>query len=183
MLARVLLIRFRCGFTVQLALLAFLVVPAVLVSQVAQAEPPYEGPDRVEEWEGKRVLVVTPHPDDETFTSGGTLALMADRGNEIHVVVYTTDNAGSRDPEMTHERLAAIRKAEEENACKILGIPIEKHHLASATTTVCWSTWIVASSRSRWLVRSGASSRTCSSPWIPVHPTFSTTRATIAQER
>ncbi len=104
---------------------AALLVAGSSQGQVAQAEPPYDGPDRVEEWEGKRVLVVTPHPDDETFTSGGTLAMMAERGNEIHVVVYTTDNAGSRDPEMTHERLAAIRKAEEENACRILGIPVE----------------------------------------------------------
>ncbi|MEM1249251.1 MAG: PIG-L deacetylase family protein [Acidobacteriota bacterium] len=93
--------------------------------QVAVAEPPYTGSDRVEEWTGKKVLVVTPHPDDETFTSGGTLALLADRGNDIHVVIYTSDNAGSRDPSMTHDRLAAIRRAEEEDACRILGIPSE----------------------------------------------------------
>jgi LmbE family N-acetylglucosaminyl deacetylase len=92
-------------------------------AQVTLAEPEYTGRDRVEHWRGKRILVVTPHPDDETFTSGGTLALLARNRNEIHVVIYTNDNAGSRDPSMTHERLAAIRKAEEENACRILGIP------------------------------------------------------------
>lgn len=91
--------------------------------QVAQAEPEYTGDDRIEEWTGKRILVVTPHPDDETFTSGGTLALLARAGNDIRIVIYTSDNAGSRDPEMTHERLAAIRRAEEEEACRILGIP------------------------------------------------------------
>jgi LmbE family N-acetylglucosaminyl deacetylase len=94
-----------------------------LAAQITQPEPEYTGTDRIEQWQGKKILVVTPHPDDETFTSGGTLALLAERGNEIHVVIYTTDNAGSRDPEMTHERLAAIRKAEEEAACTILGIP------------------------------------------------------------
>lgn len=94
-------------------------------AQVTMPEPAYTGTDRVEAWRGKRILVVTPHPDDETFTSGGTLALLARNDNEIHVVIYTNDNAGSRDPSMTHERLAAIRKAEEENACRILGIPVE----------------------------------------------------------
>jgi len=92
------------------------------VAQVAVAEPEYTGDDRVERWEGKTILVVTPHPDDDTFTSGGTLAMLAPK-NKIHVLIYTSDNAGSRDPSMTHERLAAIRKAEEEEACRILGIP------------------------------------------------------------
>jgi LmbE family N-acetylglucosaminyl deacetylase len=93
-------------------------------AQVAVAEPEYTGSDRVEQWEGKTILVVTPHPDDDTFTSGGTLALLAPK-NRIHVLIYTSDNAGSRDPSMTHERLAAIRKAEQEEACRILGIPAE----------------------------------------------------------
>jgi LmbE family N-acetylglucosaminyl deacetylase len=90
--------------------------------QVTLAEPEYTGDDRVERWRGKRVLVVTPHPDDETFTAGGTLALLAAGGNDIRIVIYTSDNAGSRDPAMTHERLATIRRAEEEDACRILGI-------------------------------------------------------------
>ncbi len=94
-------------------------------AQVSRPEREYTGADRIEEWSGRRVLVVTPHPDDETFTSGGTLAILAANGNDIRVVVYTTDNAGSRDPEMTKDRLKAIRRAEEEEACRILGIPKE----------------------------------------------------------
>ena len=93
-----------------------------VVAQIATAEAEYAGTDRVEEWRGKTILVLTPHPDDETFSAGGTLARLARNGNAIHVVIYTSDNAGSRDPQMTHERLAAIRKAEEERACEILGI-------------------------------------------------------------
>ena len=94
-------------------------------AQVSRPEPEYTGSDRIEEWSGRRILVVTPHPDDETFTSGGTLAILAANGNDIQVVVYTTDNAGSRDPDMTRDRLKAIRRAEEEEACRILGIPKE----------------------------------------------------------
>ena len=40
-------------------------------------------------------------------------------------MIYTNDNKGSRDLEMTSERLARIRKAEEEAACEVLGIPVE----------------------------------------------------------
>lgn len=110
--------------TAAIGLAASLTLGAVAGAQIAQAEPEYTGPDRVEQWTGKTVLVVTPHPDDETFTSGGTLAILAEN-NDVHVLIYTSDNAGSRDPEMTHERLASIRKSEEETACAALGIPIE----------------------------------------------------------
>ena len=101
---------------------------APAAAQISRPEPEYAGSDRIEEWSGRRILVVTPHPDDETFTSGGTLALLAAKGNDIQVVIYTTDNAGSRDPEMTKDRLKGIRRAEEEEACRILGIPKENIH-------------------------------------------------------
>lgn len=81
--------------------------------------------ERIETWRGKTVLVFTPHPDDELFGAGGTLALLARNGNRIIVVIYTNDNKGSFDLEMTSERLARIRKAEEEAALGALGIPKE----------------------------------------------------------
>lgn len=81
--------------------------------------------DRVEEWRGKTVMVFTPHPDDDLFGPGGTLALMARNQNRIIVVIYTNDNKGSFDLEMTSERLARIRKAEEEAALGTIGIPKE----------------------------------------------------------
>lgn len=79
--------------------------------------------DRVENWKGKTIMVFTPHPDDETFSMGGTMARLAANGNKLVVVIYTNDNRGSRDPEMTRERLAEIRRAEEEKACEHLGVP------------------------------------------------------------
>ncbi|HEO70131.1 MAG TPA: PIG-L family deacetylase [Candidatus Hydrogenedentes bacterium] len=81
--------------------------------------------ERVETWQGKSILVFTPHPDDETFSMGGTLARLAANGNSIVIVIFTNDNRGSKDLEMTRERLARIRRAEEEEACRILGIPKE----------------------------------------------------------
>ena len=56
------------------------------------------------------------------FGCGGTLALLAKNGNQIRIVIYTNDDKGSFDLEMTSERLARIRKAEEEASNETLGI-------------------------------------------------------------
>lgn len=80
---------------------------------------------RLETLQGKTIMLFTPHPDDDTFCCAGTLALLAKNQNKIHIVIYTNDDKGSYDPEMTSERLARIRKAEEEEACRIIGIPKE----------------------------------------------------------
>jgi LmbE family N-acetylglucosaminyl deacetylase len=77
----------------------------------------------IETWKGKTVLIFTPHPDDDTFGCGGIMKILADNGNNVQIVIYTNDDKGSLDLEMTSERLARIRKAEEEKACEILGIP------------------------------------------------------------
>lgn len=68
-------------------------------------------------------MVFTPHPDDETLMCAGTLKLLTSNGNQVLVVIYTNDNKGSLDLEMTRERLAGIRRAEEEAASQVLGIP------------------------------------------------------------
>jgi LmbE family N-acetylglucosaminyl deacetylase len=88
----------------------------------SQVQPP------LEEYRGKTILLFTPHPDDDTFCCAGTLALLAKGGNNIRIVIYTNDDKGSYDPDMTSERLAAIRMHEEEEACRILGIP--KDHIS-----------------------------------------------------
>lgn len=106
--------------------IALFAAPHGLLAQVARAEPDYVGEDRIEKWTGKTVLMVTPHPDDDTFTSGGLLAMLAAGGNNVQILIYTSDNAGSNDPAMTKERLAEIRRREQEQACEILGIGKDK---------------------------------------------------------
>ena len=81
--------------------------------------------ERLENYSNKTVLVFTPHPDDDTFAVGGTLALLARNKNRVVIVIYTNDNKGSYDQDMTSERLARIRKSEEEASCAVLGIPKE----------------------------------------------------------
>ena len=80
---------------------------------------------RVENLRGKTVMLFTPHPDDDHFCCAGTLAKLAKNGNKIIVVIYTNDDKGSADLDMTSERLARIRKAEEEAAARVVGIPKE----------------------------------------------------------
>lgn len=80
---------------------------------------------RLEEMHDKTVLVFTPHPDDEVFGVGGTIALLNRHHNKVIVAIYTNDDKGSQDPEMTRERLAAIRKHEEEESEAVLGTPKE----------------------------------------------------------
>jgi LmbE family N-acetylglucosaminyl deacetylase len=74
---------------------------------------------------GKTVLIFTPHPDDEVWGAGGTIALLNQHHNKVYIVLYTNDDKGSYDPEMSSQRLARIRKAEEESAEAVLGTPKE----------------------------------------------------------
>src|SRR5260221_9401647 len=83
--------------------------------------------ERLENYTNKTVLIFTPHPDDDTFAVGGTMALLARNKNRVIVVIYTNDNKGSYDQKMTSKRLARIRKSEEEASCAVLGIP--KDHI------------------------------------------------------
>jgi LmbE family N-acetylglucosaminyl deacetylase len=70
----------------------------------------------------ERVMVITAHPDDSEFGAGGTVAKLAREGKEITYVIVTDGSKGSRDRTMTPARLAAIRKEEQTNAARTLGV-------------------------------------------------------------
>jgi len=65
----------------------FLMIFALLTCVVRAQE-------RIEQWKGKTAMVFTPHPDDDLFGCGGTLALLVKNGNKIIIVIYTNDNKG-----------------------------------------------------------------------------------------
>jgi len=67
-------------------------------------------------------MVVVAHPDDAEFLCAGTVAKWAARGCEVTYVVITKGDKGSDDPEMTTERLAAIRETEQRAAGAVLGV-------------------------------------------------------------
>ena len=81
--------------------------------------------ERFESCSNRTVLVFTPHPDDDTFAVARALAIPAKNKNRVVIVIYTNDNKGSCDQEMTSEHLGRIREAEEEASCAVLGIPSE----------------------------------------------------------
>ncbi|WP_041276197.1 bacillithiol biosynthesis deacetylase BshB2 [Desulfosporosinus acidiphilus] len=73
----------------------------------------------------RHVLVVFPHPDDETFGCGGTLALFAKSGVPITYVCGTLGQMGRNMGKpffANRESLPKIREAELEEACKAIGI-------------------------------------------------------------
>ena len=80
---------------------------------------------RLEELHNKTILVFTPHPDDDVFGAGGTIALLNRNHNKVLIVVYTNDDKGSYDPDMSSQRLAGIRRAEQEASEGLLGTPKE----------------------------------------------------------
>jgi LmbE family N-acetylglucosaminyl deacetylase len=69
----------------------------------------------------QRVLIVVAHPDDAEFMAGGSLAHWSANGASIHYLLVTDGTGGSRDPNQTPEKLAAIRREEQRNAARILG--------------------------------------------------------------
>ncbi len=70
-------------------------------------------------------MVVVAHPDDAEFMVAGTVALWAAAGCEVTYVVITRGDKGSDDPEMTPDKLAEIREAEQRAAGALLGV---KHY-------------------------------------------------------
>jgi LmbE family N-acetylglucosaminyl deacetylase len=68
------------------------------------------------------VLVITAHPDDAEIGAGGTVAKWVGEGREVIYAVCTNGDKGSSDPDMTSERLAQIRRQEQIEAAKTLGV-------------------------------------------------------------
>jgi len=77
---------------------------------------------------GKRLLFAFPHPDDESFGPGGTIAKYARNGVDVHYVCATRGEVGTVDAELLKpyahlpedQRLGALRGQELRNAADIL---------------------------------------------------------------
>ncbi len=67
----------------------------------------------------RRVLVLSPHPDDEAIGCGGTLRWHVEQGDQIQVIFLTSGEQGVRgqDPKQT----SRIRMEEAKAAAKVLG--------------------------------------------------------------
>lgn len=91
---------------------------------------------------GKRVLVLAPHPDDETIGCGGTLALHSAAGDPVRVLILTNGAKGDVSARFDRNAYIAMRQQETLAACADLGIsdvmfwPYEDRELSDSGTAV-----------------------------------------------
>jgi LmbE family N-acetylglucosaminyl deacetylase len=71
---------------------------------------------------GQTILVVGAHPDDNDFGSGATVAKAAADGAKVIYLIATTGQRGSSDEAMTPRKLSNLRKREQKEAAKMLGV-------------------------------------------------------------
>lgn len=69
-----------------------------------------------------RVVVVSPHPDDEVLALGGTMRMLALAGSELTIVAVTDGEASHPRSVITARALAERRMAERAEALTILGL-------------------------------------------------------------
>ena len=72
--------------------------------------------------EYKKGLVVVAHADDAEYGCSGTVARLIHEGWDIAYVLCTDGSKGSAEDGMTEKKLASIRKKEQEDAGKVLGL-------------------------------------------------------------
>lgn len=73
--------------------------------------------------QGKRILVVAAHPDDEVLGCGGTIARHVDAGDEVRIVIVAegaTSRQLQRSRSQVANELSELKKAAQ-TACSILG--------------------------------------------------------------
>jgi len=70
----------------------------------------------------ERALVVAAHPDDIDFGSAGTIATWTDAGIEVVYCICTDGDAGGFDLEFPRDQIAGLRRAEQTEAAKRVGV-------------------------------------------------------------
>ena len=69
-----------------------------------------------------RVLVVTAHPDDVDFGAAGSVAVWTNAGIEVAYCIATDGDAGGSDRSLSRTEMAAIRREEQVEAAKVVGV-------------------------------------------------------------
>lgn len=82
---------------------------------------------------GERILIVSPHPDDEVLAAGGLIARAKSKGDSVHVVFLTSGDGFRRGVEAWNGLLppapgdflayGSLRQEEAKRALAILGVP------------------------------------------------------------
>lgn len=69
-----------------------------------------------------KILVVAAHPDDIDFGIAGTIARWTDSGVSVTYLLVTDGDAGGFDPDMPREDIPALRRSEQTEAAKHVGV-------------------------------------------------------------
>jgi LmbE family N-acetylglucosaminyl deacetylase len=101
----------------------YLTVIGILLTSICFAQPD----EPIEQWKGKTILLIGAHPDDD-HQSHGTLAMLIANGNIVYIVTLTTGNVGTKDPRLSQSDLAKIRRQEQVDAMKEIGLS-ENHYV------------------------------------------------------
>jgi LmbE family N-acetylglucosaminyl deacetylase len=72
--------------------------------------------------EVSRILMITAHPDDVDFGAAGTVARWTDAGIEVIYCLVTDGDAGGSDPSVLRQDMAALRRAEQAEAARQVGV-------------------------------------------------------------
>ncbi|MDO8474357.1 MAG: PIG-L deacetylase family protein [bacterium] len=70
----------------------------------------------------RRFLVISPHPDDVDFSCAGTIAKLVKEGNQVEELIVSDGSKGSHAVGFGGKKLAGLRKKEQRNAGKVLGV-------------------------------------------------------------
>ncbi len=70
----------------------------------------------------ERLLVVMAHPDDVDFGAAGTVAVLTAAGVEVTYCLVTDGEAGGADRTVPRPEMAALRRVEQTNAAKLVGV-------------------------------------------------------------
>ncbi len=70
----------------------------------------------------RKVLAIFPHPDDAELAAGGTVALLTSEGVQVTYALATDGEMGAFDPSLTPQDVSKTRRAEQEEAARLLGV-------------------------------------------------------------
>ncbi|HAX91740.1 MAG TPA: hypothetical protein DCY07_05980 [Rhodospirillaceae bacterium] len=84
-----------------------------------------EATDRLPPAESGGLMVIAPHPDDETLGCGALIARMRANGVPVRIIVVTDGSAAPTLQPMPRESLVAMRRSETQKAVQALGVQPE----------------------------------------------------------
>jgi LmbE family N-acetylglucosaminyl deacetylase len=71
---------------------------------------------------GGSVMAIAAHPDDIESWCGGTLARAVDAGAQVRLLLVTSGDKGSADPDADPAQVATTRESEAREAARVLGL-------------------------------------------------------------